>query len=193
MKKLIIIVLLLAAVSIFADEKEERHNVGFSAGELTRSGVSYRYWINSWGINLTGMLTANDDGVPDYYDFRIGESQEYTYFGYGRELNANFGISIMKVFKRNNLSKFYGFLGYGIKHKEQELWASEYPDISSNWGTGYWNDGYKVSNTHYYGLGLGVDFELLEYFRGYIEIPLTFESNGDISMYVPQAGILYKF
>lgn len=189
MKKVIVIILLLSVVWCFArEEKNEPSSIGFGAGELSRNGVIYRYWHGIWGIQLTGMLLANDDGIPGYYDYREGEYPEYTYYGYGRDMKSNFGIQIMKEIKSNNLSKFYAFAGYGLYHKEQKLWVSEYPDMYFAW-----NEGYKVKNTHYYGAGVGVDFNFLDYFRGYIEIPITFKSNGEINMYIPQAGLMYKF
>jgi hypothetical protein len=54
-------------------------------------------------------------------------------------------------------------------------------------------DGYKVINNHFYGIGVGVDFEFFSSVHGFVEIPLTFQSSGEISMLLPQLGVFYHF
>lgn len=188
MKKIAVVVLMLMCLSLFSEARKEPHAIGFGAGELSRHGVTYRYWGESIGFHVTAMLLANDDGVADHYDYTSGTYPDLDYYGYGRKFRSNLGLEVMKIIKENQLSKFYGFIGYGFYHKEEKVWVSNYPGMNYSY-----DNFYKVQNDHYFGIGLGVDFDMLEYLRGYIEIPLTFKSNGEINMYIPQAGILYKF
>ncbi|MCF7918374.1 MAG: hypothetical protein K9N06_00490 [Candidatus Cloacimonetes bacterium] len=185
MRKIITLLVLISISGIWAAGKVERNNLGFVAGQLSRGGVGYRYWrADDWGYQISGMLLATKDDIPDYYDNKVGSD----YYGWGRQLTANTSISVMKTLKKNNTNRFYMLVGYGFYHQEKKRWVGNDYNMS---GAEY--DGYKVTNRHYWGTGVGVDFEIMEYFRGFLEIPITFQSDGEITMYIPQIGIFYKF
>jgi hypothetical protein len=188
MKHIVFFLVVFSVFSLFAVNESGQNNLGFSAGELTRSGIAYRHWKADWGFHVSGMLFADKDEVPGRYDFREGISSHYTYIAYGKELKTNLGLSIMRTLQKIDNRRFYAFAGYGLHHKEEKRWLSEDSDMDDAW-----EDGYKVVNTHFWGLGVGFDLEIYEYMRVYIEIPLTFKSNNEITMYVPQVGIFYRF
>jgi len=183
MKWIVILIILLSLAGLWAEKDAELHNFGFMAGQLCRPGVGYRQWINDWGFQVNGMLMAEKDAEPNYYDFRDGD-----YYAWGRKLEANLGVSLLKTLKEKNNKKFYALLGYGLYHKERKLWESDYP--SMNYATAV---RYEVSNRHYWGTGVGLEVLLLENLLWVVEIPITFQSNGEIMMYIPQVGIFYHF
>lgn len=183
MKRTLTLVILLSLVGLWAQKDTETHNIGFMAGQLCRPGVGYRQWFNDWGFQVNGMLMAEQDREPEYYDYREGD-----YYAWGRKLEANLGVSLMKTLNQNDNKRFYALVGYGLHHSERKLWESNYPSMSYPTAVGY-----EVSNRHYWGTGVGLEMQLLENLLGFVEIPITFQSNGEIMMYIPQIGIFYHF
>jgi len=188
MKLIVNLLIVFFVSSLFAVDVSSPNNLGFSAGELSRNGISFRHWNSDWGYQLTGMILSSKDDIPERYDYREGPSSNYDYFAYGREFKTNFGFSIMKTLQSVNYRRFYLLAGYGLYHKEQKRWQSDEADMDDAW-----EDGYKVINTHFWGIGVGFDLEIYDFTRVYIEIPLTFKSNNEINMYIPQIGIFYRF
>ena len=188
MKHIIFIIMIYSIFSLNADDGISVNNLGFSAGELSQNGIAFRHWSPDWGYQVTGMILSSKDDIPDSYDYRVGTYPNYDYFAYGREFKTNFGFSIMKPLQYVENRRFYVFAGYGFYHKEQKRWQSNDMDMDDAWEVGY-----KVTNTHFWGLGAGFDLEIGEFMRAYIEIPLTFKSNNEITMYIPQIGFFYRF
>lgn len=92
MKKLCLVVLLvgLGATSLLAQQQENveqsKHSVGLAAGFSTGYGLSYRYWPQKLGLQVTlGPFLSNDDsnvslGVTGLYNLR--SSKYYNFYLY---------------------------------------------------------------------------------------------------------------
>lgn len=89
MKNVIILALLLISINIIAQEDPEPtrvHEFGIHAGFVSGVGLSYRYWPQKLGVQITALPVKTDEvtfisvGVTGLYSFY--ESRRVRFFGY---------------------------------------------------------------------------------------------------------------
>ncbi len=182
--------------------------IGFAAGQLSGIGLSYRVMQEKYGLQITvGAISLKED-EPGYYDSRpqpyppdasypIDESYLETYRV--RETDANLGLLFMKTLHSSSRARLYALTGfcvflqadtyevqeYGLQHVDDEKY--HYVPVGDR------KKETEQSSTFYGGFGIGIEIKFTPNIRLALEWPLSFSSDGDFVMYIPQAGLHYFF
>lgn len=199
-----LLVVFLIFHPLYADPYQ---GVGFAAGQLSGIGLSYRVMMDNYGIQVTvGGLSIKDSGVDDivpgrtYYDpaYPKPELQGFTQSQWVRETHANIGLMFLKSLHKSKNSTLYVFTGFCGFFSWDTIKEQYYePQLNGNYydyvPVGKSERRIEKDNTVYGGGGLGFEIRFTPNIRLAIEWPLTFSSDGDFVMYIPQAGLHYFF
>lgn len=207
MKHLLFFLCFLLGSSFGLQAAESQHGIGFAAGQTSGLGISYRKMTDNFGFQVTfGALSLNRDdwNVDDYRmegDAVYGKPylEPFTQKHYMRETDANIGLLLYKVLHTAKRSRFYLFAGgslfYNIDTFEEHTY--EYRLQENDMYIMHELSGPKKSSesssTIFAGFGIGIEFRLTNNIRIEVEWPLTYSTDGDFIMYIPQAGLHYFF
>ncbi|HPG38403.1 MAG TPA: outer membrane beta-barrel protein [bacterium] len=209
MKKTIIFLLIvIAAVQAYSQEKELSQALGFFGGMISGSGFSYRQMQDNWGwqINFGVLSFKNDDEFSEGYSYTVYDGSWMpdpnmisTEYRSGRETWANVGITLFKPLHRSGKSLFYVMAGVSNYYSDQEEYEQDYKYSPVDEDTYHYGPhGEKrvtndKENTFHVGAGLGFEYRLTDNIRLSLEWPLSYGSDGNINMYIPQGGVHYYF
>ncbi len=200
------VTILLAAGALMA--ADDGNGLGFAAGQLSGIGFSYRHLAERYGFQITfGVLSLKENGdsrpqtVRGEYDpskfIPPVDTNPYSYNA--RDFHANVGLMLMQVLHTAKRSRLYVFTGLSWR-RTVNTYVEQYYGYriidSSTWEYGPVGKEKKrsdVETTGYVGAGIGMEFKITENIRIALEWPLTYSSEGDLVMYIPQAGLHYFF
>ena len=183
---------------------ETSRGLGLHFGTVSANGFSYRQFSGKHGFQVTiGAISLGNDDVyfysPVYGNYN--DASQITITEDGHRANVNFGLNYLYALADNPSGRFYllggaSYLLSRIKQFEQDY------SLQSNVG---FDDYYTILNNHpvrskwnnkgyyYVGAGLGFELNLGRNFRWAIEMPISYNQEGDIMMYIPQTGLYYYF
>jgi len=119
----------LVSVSLFAQDNvvsaKRAHEFGFNAGATTGIGLSYRYWPNKTGFQITALPIKTDD-----------------------ETFINVGLAGLQTFYDSRLTRFFGYLGSSYVVEDDLVYEYVY-----NSGTGSYDE--ISTNEHNTKLNIG--------------------------------------
>ena len=208
LKKVTLMIILLVSLIALTGEQISERGLGFSAGTISGIGFSYRQYIEDYGFQVTCGLTASGDEKPDFDEsisgslysndtYLISKSKD------GWDLDGSLGVMFISTLRKNEHSRFYYFVGGSVKLDRKKKYYQTYErneiDIDGNRDTNFHIvDGAERSKTinndiYYYGPGIGLDLDLSKYLSLAFEWPLTFSSEKEIIMYIPQCSLNFKF
>lgn len=163
MKKIFFLVLVSTLVgNLFAQEnttKPQTHHIGIFASSGSGSGLSYRYWPNKLGVQVTTLPIFNRNGG---HDINIGANLLYTiqrhkfidlYAFLGNEfINSRIKYSMYDEFGNltqidETYNRYNASLGLGLKINFLEVL-----DISTQAGYGVFN----INNSPYTNISAGI-------------------------------------
>ncbi len=198
---------LLAMVLVSPLVAQPTHGVGFAAGQLSGIGLSYRVMMENYGVQVTvGGLSIKDSGMDEsypqrtYYDpaYPKPELEGFTQSQWVRETHANIGLMFLKSLHKSKISTLYVFTGFCSFFRWDTIKEQRYePQLNGNYydyvPVGESETRVEKDNTFYGGGGFGFEIRFTPNIRLAIEWPLTFSSEGDFVMYIPQVGLHYFF
>ncbi len=156
-------------VLAFNQESTHKHELGLSAGVTTGKGISYRYWANKSGFQITTIPPLLENG-------------KFSYF--------NSGVSYLYTLANVREGRFYTYLSgsYEIKY-------DYYVDYIYYPGGGYAKENYFKYETINAGLGLGFDIYMGKYLGlnlqgGYGLVDFL---NGVNTTFAAEIGLYFKF
>ena len=219
----IIAALMLLTLTLSAQNFLSKNAVGLHAGTQSGSGYSMRFMGEKHGFQATiGAVTWGNDDVyfPDRYyywygDFDAVENLEVpgdtlvTLRQDGRVNIANLGLNYIytldkfNVLEQKDHGRLYVMAGGSYQYNRQNVLSKDYnwiPPADSTQGGFYGpvNNDDPVKNStlqHRWtaGAGLGVELGFGKNFRVAVELPVTYNWESRIVMYIPQIGIYYYF
>lgn len=208
MKKILLLLLLSSSIT-FSQSQELTQGLGFAGGMPSGSGFSYRQMHENYGFQVTfGIMVFQEDDFEDYfnesytgpyapYDWTQDTSRIFTDESYRDTRKwGNIGITYYRPLHRSNKSLFYGFIGGSTYYTSQTYQTREYKYSMSSDSYDPINKAKEVREndfTFFAGIGLGIEYRITDNIRIHIEMPITIVDNGNIFMYIPQAGIHYYF
>jgi len=189
MKKILILITILALAMILSAEDELRHGLGFTGGMISGSGFSYRQMNETYGFQFAfGAITIGDTDdtyFEDEYDSYWWQNSGSTHImeDEGIFFHTNFGASYYKHLHRSEKSTFYFLVGTAayINFGEVSEQIYQYNEVNIRANVGF---------------GIGIDYKLTQNIHLNLDWPLVFsksDENFNIIMYIPQAGIHYYF
>lgn len=194
---------LLIALPLQADPTQ---GIGFAAGQLSAIGLSYRVMMEDYGMQVTvGALSIKDNNLNETYAPRTyydpdskSDVQGFTQENWIRETDANIGLMFMKSMHKAQKTTLYVFTGFCAFFSWDAIEEQRYEPQQSGEYYEYVQVGdprkrVKKDNRLYGGIGLGFEIRFTPNIRLAVEWPLTYSSEGDFVMYIPQAGLHYFF
>lgn len=201
---LLIVVLCVMASGLVARDSSQRA-IGVQFGTSSGSGYSYRWIGENHGLQFTlGAITYGSNNVkfPTYlYDEDVESpgAESTLYKLKGRKSSMSVGLNYINILESNRSSRFYVSMGGAYTLRRDKEITRSYNRINNNYyeyelntvvpeiKTTLKNDKWTV------GGGPGFELTLDKHFRFTIDLPLTYNSEEDIIMYIPQVGLYYYF
>jgi hypothetical protein len=192
----------------------EKHGLQVTLGALTYGSDNvyfpsrYYYWDGDYYeygyVMPVGIDGNGEDDVP--------EDTLITYEAIGRTTTANIGLNYIYTLDKFNVlghkdyGRLYVMAGGSYSYHNQKVHTKDYelvveePDSTYNYWNWYYDpiDGTEDVTTnieHHWtvGAGLGAEIALGKQFRVALELPITYNWENRIIMYIPQIGIYYYF
>lgn len=201
---LLIVVLCVMASGLVARDSSERA-IGIQFGTSSGSGYSYRWIGENHGLQFTlGAITYGSNNVkfPNYlYDEDVvSPGAESTLYSLkGRKSSMSVGLNYVNILESNRSSRFYLSMGGAYTIKRDKEITRSYNRINNNYYEYQLNTVVpEIKNTvkdDKWTVGGGPGFELTldKHFHFTIDLPLTYNSDEEIIMYIPQVGLYYYF
>jgi hypothetical protein len=201
---LVIITLVIFCLPLFAQVPKSRKGIGFHMGTTTGIGYAMRWMNQKSGYQVTfGGYTFGNNEVyfaDDYYDWdtEFGGEDQITMEQAGRESAINIGLNYLHMLDHFNNGRLYFMAGGSYKYYQQKFFTMDYQQTGENSADydvieGSKNEAYRIEHRWTVGGGPGFEFEIGNHFRFAAELPITYNWENDIVMWIPQAGIYYFF
>ncbi len=201
---LAIILVALICLPLFAGNSKSSTSIGFHAGTITGTGYAMRWMDQKAGYQITfgGYTFGNNDVYfpEEYYDWdsESGNESQITLEEQGRESAINIGFNYLHMLDHFESGRLYVMAGGSYKYYQQKFFTMDYSQTGSNSSyyeviEGSRHERYRVEHRWTLGAGPGLEFELGNNFRFSAELPITYNWENDIVMWIPQAGIYYYF
>lgn len=206
----LMILLIIIAASLNAQSYNNRRSFGLHFGTSSGNGYAMRWMGEQYGLQLTlGAYTKGSNKVsfPDQF-YESEDAIQYTPDAdsliwkkkNGRKTVGTIAINGIFVLDHFNRGRFYVMGGASVVNGKKKEFSAQYKDVS--YGT--WKRYERVSDEPIksdfknvmdwtLGIGPGLEFSLTRHFRIALEVPVTYDSNDDIIMYIPQVGFYYYF
>ncbi len=198
-------VLLLSASQVFPCELQ--HGLGFAAGQISGIGFSYRQMRESFGFQITaGFISYTNDtemspGYTRSYDRDVWIPPEIVMEerSIERETDGSAGLTLFKILHKSDRSRFYLLAGISSFFSHETYKVQEYQykikneETYSYMPTGTSSKESEFDQTLFGGIGLGLELKITDNIRFAFEWPLSISNQGDVYMYIPQAGLHYFF
>ena len=201
---LLIVVLCIMASGLVARDSSERA-IGVQFGTSSGSGYSYRWIGENHGLQFTlGAITYGSNKVkfPVFLydeDVQSPGAESTLYSLKGRKSSMSVGLNYINILEGNRSSRFYLSMGGAYTIKRDKEFTRSYNRINNNYYEYELNavvpEIKSTKNDDKWTVGGGPGFELTldKHFRFTIDLPLTYNSEEDIIMYIPQVGLYYYF
>jgi hypothetical protein len=183
---------------------ETTRALGLHFGTISANGFSYRQFNGKNGFQATlGAVTwgDNDYYFDETYYFDHNGDQQMVVTEDGRATHINIGLNYLRALADNPTGRFYVFGGAAYTYSKVKVFEQDYELVGSN----IYQDQYRIMGSHplrtvkehrgnyYVGAGMGFELNLGRGFKWAIEMPITLNKDGDITMYIPQTGLYYYF
>jgi len=185
---------------------ELQHGLGFSAGQISGIGFSYRQMRTSFGFQVTaGFISFKHDTemspghtIPYDRDIWVPSEKIIEEQSIERETHGSAGVNLFLILHKTDKSKFYFLTGVSTFFTHERIKVHEYQyklydEAYSYEPTGKSYNESEYDQTLYGGIGLGLELKITENIRFAFEWPLSISDEGDVYMYIPQAGLHYFF
>jgi len=209
MRKLFLLIFLTGI--ILGQSPGLSHGLGFAAGMPSGVGFSYRQMNENHGFQLTvGALAFNNN--YDENDYFYGDDTprpiptdwipepSYTQRSDGNDnFWGNIGLTYYKPLHRADKSLFYGFGAASAYYTSERYIERKYIYFQESETTySYKPEGNKkeLRETEldlFFGIGLGLTYNITNNIRFSLELPLTVSDERQIWMIIPQGGLHYYF
>ncbi len=210
MKKLILSILLVSSFT-FSQYSDLTQGLGFAAGMPSGLGFSYRQMNENHGFQVTVGALAYDNNY-DESDYFYGDETprpipvdwipelSYTQRSDGNDhFWGNIGLTYYKPLHRADKSLFYGFAAASAYYTSEKYHERKYIYIQESETTYRYRpegDKKELRETEldlFFGLGLGLTYNITNNIRLSLELPLTISNEGQIWMIIPQGALHYFF
>lgn len=201
---MLIVALALLCLPTFAQAQRSRTAIGFHMGTTTSIGYAMRWMDQKSGYQITfGGYTFGNNNVhfaDEHYDWNeeFGGDNQITLEQEGRESAVNFGLNYLYMLDHFENGRLYVMAGGSYKYYQQKFFTMDYAQSGSN--SAFYeivedseHERYRVEHRWTFGGGPGLELELGNNFRFAAELPITYNWENDIVMWIPQAGIYYYF
>lgn len=203
MKKLLLPVFLISSF-VFSQNSNLTQGLGFAAGMPSGTGFSYRYMGDDHGFQVTMGAIAYDFNDDDEYIFSAelpgyyySKDDFYTERSYGNDrFWGNIGLTYYRPLHRAEKSLFYGFTGASMYYTSEKYIARTYKyyqDVDMFKPHGSDKELRETELDMFFGIGLGLTYNITNNIRFSLELPFTVSDQGHIWMIVPQGGLHYFF
>lgn len=209
-KRIGILIILMATVMCAQEAKDFSKAIGFSAGLTSGSGFSYRKLDHIGGFQINGgILTQRGNGSLmeeqpyEIYYWDPDTSLIYTDYNWDMTVSGSFGYNHYKTLRRTNNSTLYLLAGGAVYFRSEHEISRDfkYSQIdSSKYQIKYISDEKSEwihDGTINLGAGFGIEYNITDNIRISLDWPLVFslstDSDFQIIMYVPQGSIHYYF
>jgi len=172
-KKILFFSILLGITQLMAFDKYDTA-MGLHFGNSTGNGYSLRQWNNAFSYQLTFGAYTTDNGDPNFSNYT---SYPRTH---GRR-TISMGMNYIAPLLETSGHNFYFLIGGAYTYRDIRRYTS------ADQGT------WKRSDKWTLGIGPGFEFAFSERFHMSVEVPITLNNKGDITMTVPAGGIYYYF
>ena len=201
-KKLLFLCLLaVLAVGLNAREDNTHSSIGLHFGTSSGNGYAMRWMGPKLGLQATlGAYTSGSNDVKfneTYYDINDEYTDnEITINKKGRSTSGTVALNGLIMLDHFNRGRLYIMAGGSYTYHRERVYSSRY--IRSNY------DNYnlvpnsktstrKTENRWTAGIGPGIELGLSRHFRIAFEVPITYNYDDEIIMYIPQVGFYYYF
>ena len=209
MNKLLLPIIIFSSFT-FSQYNDLTQGLGFAAGMPSGVGFSYRYLGENHGFQITTGAVAYD--FNDEYDYYFSDEMPgklydgwtpdelYTERSYGNDrFWGNIGLTYYKPLHRAEKSLFYGFTGASVYYTSEKYIQRTYKYFEETDSTytyrpqGEDKELRETDSDLFFGIGLGLTYNITNNIRFSLEMPLTVSDQGQIWMIVPQGALHYYF
>ncbi|MFA6720620.1 MAG: hypothetical protein WCR92_04310 [Candidatus Cloacimonadaceae bacterium] len=186
----------------------EKHGLQatFGAGTWGSDNVyfptRFYYWYDDYYDDYWyGDLEPGDEDAPDDTLVTLTENGRYNVANLG--LNYIYTLDKFDVFRQKDHGRLYVMAGGSYEYYRQNTFSKDYHWVQAADSTDYDHyepvnddDPFKTSALEHRwtaGAGLGVELGFGKNFRVALELPVTYNWEKRIVMYMPQIGLYYYF
>ncbi len=199
---LISVLMLLLACGATAVEDNTRAGLGLHFGTVSGNGYSMRWMGEDLGLQLTiGAMTSGSNNVH-FNQFYYPEDDEtaatITVSKKGRDRSLIGAVNILIMLDHFRRGRLYLVGGCAFNDYRKRVFSANYTDTSYDFTSYQLVQGSVTEedvheNRWTAGLGPGIELAVSRHFRLALEVPITYNYNDDIVMYIPQVGFYYFF
>ena len=179
-------------------------SLGIQFGSSSGSGYVMRWIGETHGLQATlGASTSGDNDVkfPEYiYEEDVDVSgASVNYDRRGRKTSLTAGLNYIHILDESSKTRFFIALGGSYKIAREKVFTRRYNSLQSSYydysldTTVPMTDEIRKKDVWTVGAGPGFEFVLDRHFRFTIDLPITYNSDEEIVMYIPQVGLHYYF
>lgn len=202
-KTLVLCLLAMVAIGLGALEDNTHSSIGLHFGTSSGNGYAMRWMGPSLGLQATlGAYTSGSNEVKfnEYYydyDYEAGEN-EITVTRKGRSTSGTAALNGLIMLDHFNRGRLYIMAGGSYTYYREKRFSALYQKVNDQ-SYNYRlvpNSVSSVKNTEHRwtaGIGPGVELGLSRHFRISFEVPITYNNDDEIIMYIPQVGFYYYF
>ena len=195
----------------FSQSKDLTHGLGFAAGMPSGVGFSYRQMNENHGFQITmGALAFNynNDETDYFYGDETPRPIPLDWIpepSYTQRSNSNdnfwgnLGLTYYKPLHRAEKSLFYGFAAASAYYTSEKYIERKYIYFQESETTYSYRPGDSDKELRetdldlFFGIGLGLTYNITNNIRFSLELPLTMSNDGQIWMIIPQGALHYYF
>ncbi|HOH47041.1 MAG TPA: hypothetical protein PLX59_04315 [Candidatus Cloacimonadota bacterium] len=200
---LLILIMALLCTGLLAQYRGSR-SLGIQFGTSSGSGYVLRWIGETHGLQATlGASTSGDNDVK--FPENLWEedvetaAQSVNYERKGRKTSLTAGLNYIHILDESAKTRFFIALGGSYKIAREKIFARRYNRITSTYYeyeldyTVPMSEEIHKKDVWTVGAGPGFEFVLDRHFRFTIDLPITYNSDEEIVMYIPQVGLHYYF
>jgi len=200
---MITVVLLSLAISVAALEDNSRSSIGLHFGTSSGNGYAMRWMGRDLGLQATlGAYTSGNNDVKfneSYYDYENeSTASEITVTKKGRSTSGTIALNSLIMLDHFNRGRLYIMAGGSYTYHREKVFSAQYRRVvgqSYNYELVDNSETSEKKTEHRWtaGIGPGLELGLSRHFRIAFEVPITYNYDDEIIMYIPQVGFYYYF
>lgn len=203
-KKMLILVILAGfTLGVNALEDNTHSSIGLHFGTSSGNGYAMRWMGSKLGLQATlGAYTSgsNDVKFNDYYydyDYETTDN-EIDVNKKGRSTSGTVALNGLIMLDHFNRGRLYIMGGGSYTYYREKKFTARYrlsTDGSHSYQLIPGSETSSKETEHRWtaGIGPGVELGLSRHFRISFEVPITYNYDDEIIMYIPQVGFYYYF
>jgi len=199
----ILCLLAVLAVGLGALEDNTHSSIGLHFGTSSGNGYAMRWMGPKMGLQVTlGAYTNGSNDVKfneSYYDYDDDfTDNQITITKKGRSTSGTMALNGLIMLDHFNRGRLYIMAGGSYTYHRERVYSARYNRVSA--GSYTYNlvpdsktSTRKTENRWTMGIGPGIELGLSRHFRISFEVPITYNYDDEIIMYIPQVGFYYYF